>query len=55
MPEINIEELKRIPIDQQRIEIVERKGLGHPDSMCDAMLAQVAVYLNALDDPACLG
>jgi S-adenosylmethionine synthetase len=45
MSEIIIEELKRIPIDQQRIEIVERKGLGHPDSMCDAMLEQISIVL----------
>lgn len=45
MPEIIIEELKRLPVDQQRIEIVERKGLGHPDSMCDAMLEQISIAL----------
>ena len=45
MSEIIIEELERIPIDQQRIEIVERKGLGHPDSMCDAMLEQISIAL----------
>lgn len=35
MPNIIIEELQQIPIEQQRIELVERKGIGHPDSMCD--------------------
>jgi S-adenosylmethionine synthetase len=45
MSEIIIEELKRLPVDQQRIEIVERKGLGHPDSMCDAMLEQISIAL----------
>ena len=23
--------------EAQRVEIVERKGLGHPDSICDAL------------------
>lgn len=30
---------------QQPIEIVERKGLGHPDSICDAVAEQVALAL----------
>jgi S-adenosylmethionine synthetase len=26
-------DLKQTPLEKQRLEIVERKGLGHPDSM----------------------
>jgi hypothetical protein len=33
MPEIIIEALNRTPVDQQRVELVERKGIGHPDPM----------------------
>jgi len=37
---------KRTPLEKQRIEIVERKGVGHPDSMCDAIMDQVSVGLS---------
>lgn len=33
------------PIADQPFEIVERKGLGHPDTICDAVMEQVAVKL----------
>jgi S-adenosylmethionine synthetase len=33
------------PLEKQPIEIVERKGVGHPDSMCDAIMDQVSVEL----------
>ncbi|MFA5363752.1 MAG: methionine adenosyltransferase [Candidatus Bathyarchaeia archaeon] len=34
------------PLEKQPIEIVERKGVGHPDSMCDAIMDQVSVELS---------
>jgi S-adenosylmethionine synthetase len=37
---------KRAPLEKQQIEIVERKGVGHPDSMCDAIMDQVSVGLS---------
>ena len=45
MLNIIIEELSQIPLEQQRIELVERKGAGHPDSMCDGITEQVSVAL----------
>ncbi|MBI2863107.1 MAG: methionine adenosyltransferase [Chloroflexi bacterium] len=33
------------PVAEQPIEIVERKGLGHPDSICDAIMEQVSLAL----------
>lgn len=45
MPNITIEELKQTPVEQQRVELVERKGTGHPDSICDAIMEQVSVAL----------
>lgn len=42
---IEIERILRTPIEKQRIEIVERKGLGHPDSICDAVMNYGAVEL----------
>jgi S-adenosylmethionine synthetase len=38
-----VEELRRTPLEQQRIELVERKGKGHPDSICDAVAEAVSV------------
>lgn len=43
---IVVEQLKNIPLPQQRIEIVERKGLGHPDNMCDAIMDRISVKLS---------
>jgi S-adenosylmethionine synthetase len=37
---------KQAPLEKQPIEIVERKGVGHPDSMCDAIMDQVSVELS---------
>ncbi|NIQ05311.1 MAG: hypothetical protein GWO20_06155, partial [Candidatus Korarchaeota archaeon] len=31
MRNIIVEELEQRPLEEQRIEIVERKGFGHPD------------------------
>jgi S-adenosylmethionine synthetase len=45
MPNIIVEELRQTPVEQQRVELVERKGTGHPDSMCDAIMEQVSVAL----------
>jgi S-adenosylmethionine synthetase len=33
------------PLAEQPFEIVERKGLGHPDTICDSVMEQVAVQL----------
>ena len=38
-------EASRIPPAQEAFEIVERKGLGHPDTICDAVMEAVAVRL----------
>lgn len=45
MSNIILEELKQTPVEQQRVELVERKGTGHPDSICDAIMEQVSVAL----------
>ncbi len=37
MKNIFIEELHHTPIEEQQIEIVERKGIGHPDSLADGI------------------
>jgi len=38
-------ESSRIPPAEEPMEIVERKGLGHPDTICDAVMESVAVAL----------
>jgi S-adenosylmethionine synthetase len=43
---IIVEEFKQTPLEKQKLEIVERKGLGHPDYICDAILDQVSVKLS---------
>ncbi len=45
MRNILIEELKTTPVEKQQVELVERKGVGHPDSMCDAIMEEVSVEL----------
>ena len=43
-----IEALRQAPVAARRIELVERKGLGHPDTICDALVEAVAVALNRM-------
>jgi len=43
---ILVDVLKQTPIEQQRLEIVERKGLGHPDCICDNIMDRVSVRLS---------
>ncbi|HLB71849.1 MAG TPA: methionine adenosyltransferase [Candidatus Methanoperedens sp.] len=45
MRNIEIEELGATPITERKIEVVERKGLGHPDYICDSIMNQVSVEL----------
>lgn len=46
MPNIIVEALQNLPVHQQRVELVERKGVGHPDSMCDAIMEDVSLGLS---------
>jgi S-adenosylmethionine synthetase len=46
MRNIVVEDLKQTPLEKQRLEIVERKGLGHPDYMCDAVMDQISIGLS---------
>jgi S-adenosylmethionine synthetase len=39
---IFIEELKQVPIEKQGVEFVERKGIGHPDSIADGLAESVS-------------
>ena len=44
--EIKIEELKSIPTYERETEIVERKGLGHPDFICDSVVESISLALS---------
>jgi S-adenosylmethionine synthetase len=46
MRNIIVEKLKQTPLEKQRLEIVERKGLGHPDYICDAVMDQISLRLS---------
>jgi len=39
---IAVETLDRIPVEKQKVEIVERKGIGHPDSVADGLAESVS-------------
>lgn len=45
MVDVKVERLDCPPVDEQPIEIVERKGCGHPDSICDGVVEAAAVRL----------
>ncbi len=46
MRNIIVEDCKQIPLANQTLEIVERKGIGHPDTICDAILDRVSIELS---------
>lgn len=43
-----IESIGGTPVARRRIEIVERKGLGHPDTICDSVVEAASVALGRL-------
>ncbi len=43
---IMINELKKVALEDQKTEICERKGLGHPDYICDDVMNEVSVALS---------
>jgi S-adenosylmethionine synthetase len=46
--DIVIEAVGDTPIAARRIELVERKGIGHPDTICDALVEAISLRLNQL-------
>jgi len=46
MRNIFVNGLNQTSLEKQKLEIVERKGLGHPDSICDAIMDQISVRLS---------
>jgi S-adenosylmethionine synthetase len=39
---VRVEPIDRRAVEDQEVEIVERKGIGHPDSICDGVAESVA-------------
>ncbi len=46
MRQITVEVLSGKPVSEHEVEIVERKGKGHPDSICDAIMERVSIELS---------
>ncbi len=46
MQKISVEIVKDLPVAEQAVEIVERKGTGHPDYICDAVMDRISVALS---------
>ena len=42
MRNIKVEKLVQTPVEKQQIELVERKGVGHPDSISDGLAESVS-------------
>lgn len=43
---INIEDVLKTPVEDQSVELVERKGIGHPDSIADGLAESVSRALS---------
>lgn len=46
MDNVYVNKLGRVALEDQPLEIVERKGLGHPDTICDSVMNQISVELS---------
>ncbi len=42
---ISIEEAGTVPVGLQHVELIERKGTGHPDTICDSVMEAVCLSL----------
>lgn len=40
-----VRQLTTLPLESSEVEIVERKGLGHPDTICDALAEELSIAL----------
>jgi S-adenosylmethionine synthetase len=43
-----IEALRQGSVARRRVELVERKGLGHPDTLCDSLVEAISLGLNRM-------
>lgn len=42
MDDIHISKVTGRTVAESEVEIVERKGIGHPDTICDAIMEEVS-------------
>lgn len=45
---IFLEPVRSMPTFKKRFEIVERKGIGHPDTICDLVMNQISIELSKM-------
>jgi S-adenosylmethionine synthetase len=43
-----VEALAATPVAARRVELVERKGIGHPDTICDALVEAISHALSRM-------
>jgi len=43
---VNVSRLDGLPVSAAAIEVVERKGIGHPDTICDALVEELSRSLS---------
>lgn len=53
MVTVAVHESSAPPLREQELEIVERKGKGHPDTICDAIADRISVELSRAYTEAC--
>jgi len=46
MNNVLVRPLRQVALEEQSMEICERKGLGHPDTICDSIMNQVSIELS---------
>ena len=44
--QVTIESLPGAAAGERGVEVVERKGLGHPDTLCDALAEELSLGLS---------
>ena len=53
MPSVIVQQFQHVPAARRRTEHVERKGLGHPDTICDCVMEAASVALSRAYVEAC--
>ncbi len=43
--DVSVEQHAQVPVARREFEMVERKGKGHPDTICDSVMEAISVEL----------
>lgn len=46
MASVIVDQQQHVPVGKRSVEYVERKGLGHPDTICDSVMESISVALS---------